>query len=633
MICDAITIAKVAGDQLGLKRIRPRNAYQLGQGIDIPVEGSFADGNDSVMQQKAHFLVNPRLTRLLGETYRSSEAALKELVDNAWDADALNVWVEIPPPMMPAPVIVRDDGSGMSEQQVRQNYLDIASDKRQRSGEITPKYKRKVKGRKGIGKFAGLTLASSMKMTSSNGTNRCSLTIDKQILLEANDDLEKIPLEFVIDPAPDMETGSIVELTSLDQSLNYPTAEKLRELLFREYGQERLFLIHVNGEVLGIADLPGHNVKKKETLDATGQVDLHYTISHSKSKPKTAGISLRVDGKIVGTPSFFGLEDDEEIPQKLLKNLTGEIAVPDTVGMVTADWGGVNESSKAFEQISSFVREEVKSKLKSTHNRQLNLQKARLQKQINKRLENLPEHRRGFAEKALNKILTKYYTESDTRAQVIADVALDAMELDGYWEVLDKINEASKGEVLYFAEALADFGLLELSHLHSQAQRRVEFLNYLTDLSLKPDTLEDTMHKALDTNLWLFGTQYSLMASNASLRTVVNNFCDKKYSGNRASKRPDLLLTQGFDGRYLLIEFKRPSKMIGRDEVAQAEDYRDELTSQLDSSAAFEIMVIGKGRDPKLSPDRLAANISVQSYQSLIAAARNEIAWLVKTLK
>jgi hypothetical protein len=34
-----------------------------------------------------HFSVDTKLTRLLGETY-SSEVALKELVDNAWDADA-----------------------------------------------------------------------------------------------------------------------------------------------------------------------------------------------------------------------------------------------------------------------------------------------------------------------------------------------------------------------------------------------------------------------------------------------------------------------------------------------------------------------------------------------------------------
>jgi HSP90 family molecular chaperone len=107
-----------------------------------------------------HFSVNTRLTRLLGETYRSSEAALKELVDNAWDADARNVWIKLPKPMSSDPIIVRDDGSGMTSLELRNEYLNIASDKRARTGERTPLLKRKVKGRKGIGKFAGLSLAT-----------------------------------------------------------------------------------------------------------------------------------------------------------------------------------------------------------------------------------------------------------------------------------------------------------------------------------------------------------------------------------------------------------------------------------------------------------------------------------------
>ena len=40
------------------------------------------------MSEKANFKVDPRLASLLGETYRSTEHAVKELVDNAWDADA-----------------------------------------------------------------------------------------------------------------------------------------------------------------------------------------------------------------------------------------------------------------------------------------------------------------------------------------------------------------------------------------------------------------------------------------------------------------------------------------------------------------------------------------------------------------
>lgn len=43
---------------------------------------------------RAHlrFRVDFRLATLLSQEYSSSERALKELVDNAWDADAERVW-------------------------------------------------------------------------------------------------------------------------------------------------------------------------------------------------------------------------------------------------------------------------------------------------------------------------------------------------------------------------------------------------------------------------------------------------------------------------------------------------------------------------------------------------------------
>ena len=43
------------------------------------------------MQKSAHFRVDPKLAHVLGESDTSSEKALKELVDNAWDAEATEV--------------------------------------------------------------------------------------------------------------------------------------------------------------------------------------------------------------------------------------------------------------------------------------------------------------------------------------------------------------------------------------------------------------------------------------------------------------------------------------------------------------------------------------------------------------
>ena len=108
--------------------------------------------------------VDTQLARLLAENYRSSEAALKELVDNAWDADAEMVRISLPAPMTQEPIVIDDDGSGMTETELQQEYLLIASGRAQRRGELTAKKKRRAKGRKGIGKFAGLMAAQSMQL-------------------------------------------------------------------------------------------------------------------------------------------------------------------------------------------------------------------------------------------------------------------------------------------------------------------------------------------------------------------------------------------------------------------------------------------------------------------------------------
>jgi DNA mismatch repair ATPase MutL len=66
--------------------------------------------------KKIAFQVDTRLAKLLSENYRSSERALKELIDNAWDADSdsVSVSVSIPMAMTDDPIVVHDNWSGMT---------------------------------------------------------------------------------------------------------------------------------------------------------------------------------------------------------------------------------------------------------------------------------------------------------------------------------------------------------------------------------------------------------------------------------------------------------------------------------------------------------------------------------------
>lgn len=110
------------------------------------------------------FQVDSRLATLLSQEYSSTEKAIKELVDNAWDADANIVRVSLPSPMTHEPISVSDDGNGMTEEELRRHYLAIARDRRAAKGERTVGKKRLIKGRKGIGKFAGLMAAAVMTL-------------------------------------------------------------------------------------------------------------------------------------------------------------------------------------------------------------------------------------------------------------------------------------------------------------------------------------------------------------------------------------------------------------------------------------------------------------------------------------
>lgn len=579
------------------------------------------------MRRTVHFAVSPRLTALLGETYHQTEAALKELVDNGWDADASNIWVTLPMPLTADPIVVSDDGGGMSPDQVEREYLDIARDRRSTKGDHSPRLKRRIKGRKGIGKFAGLAAARNMRIDTVCGGVRTSVEIDKTTILEAPSDLERIPLPLIEAPVPDAANGTTITLTHLEQALNFPSEEKLRTLLLYEYGREGSIKIHVNGKPLDVEDLPGETERTSAKLPNAGDVKLRFTIAQGKL-PKHPGFLLRVGGKVVGRPQWFGLDENTDIPDNLRKRVYGEIGVDGIDGVVTADWGALIENSKAREEIAKLVSEQTTAKLKAVFTREMNLQQARLKQEIARRLEKLPEHRRAFAEAALGKILVRFYNERQDRIDTIASVVLDAMERDEYWHVLRNIDEARHGDVANFAEALEQFGLVELTLMAERATGRLQFLSSLDELARNPDTLEVQMHRAIEQSLWMLGAPYHLMSSNATLKTVVEDYTRKKFTGKNASKRPDLLLSADPGDFYLLIEFKRPSHAVSREDETQAQIYADELHLLLPAKP-IHVAIIGGRRAPKSNPQNDPPNLRVWSYADLISRSRHEVQWLL----
>ncbi len=112
------------------------------------------------------FRPRARIMRTLGEELISSETvAVIELVKNAFDADATKVLVRFIGPLEEGKgsIEIIDNGHGMSMQTIETAWMEPATDNK-RKRRKSERFKRRLLGEKGIGRFACSRLASELEL-------------------------------------------------------------------------------------------------------------------------------------------------------------------------------------------------------------------------------------------------------------------------------------------------------------------------------------------------------------------------------------------------------------------------------------------------------------------------------------
>jgi hypothetical protein len=116
-----------------------------------------------ISDKEFNFEISLSVLNHLGRNlYRSFMTVLGEAISNAWDADANNVWIFINKEQ--SSLIIKDDGIGMDADDFQNRFLKIGYSKRKESKKSAKG--RPFIGRKGIGKIALLSCASSISILS-----------------------------------------------------------------------------------------------------------------------------------------------------------------------------------------------------------------------------------------------------------------------------------------------------------------------------------------------------------------------------------------------------------------------------------------------------------------------------------
>lgn len=236
------------------------------------------------------FLISSRTVRMLGrENVSSSTVALTELVKNAYDADAEKAVVTFRrASRKDGQIIVEDDGNGMDFGELRDNWMVVGTDVKERKP-TTKKGRVKV-GKKGIGRLAlerlsAYVVIETFKKSSPYGLN---LTID---WTKYND--PKVPLNEVKHPLeiiePKSKKGTTLYISRLRDTWNRRNYENLQRdltLLIPPFDPS-IKDFQINLQIDEAPDLSGSiksllgaiaEYKLESRLKKTGEI--HHVLTH-----------------------------------------------------------------------------------------------------------------------------------------------------------------------------------------------------------------------------------------------------------------------------------------------------------------------------------------------------------------
>jgi hypothetical protein len=242
--------------------------------------------------------------------YSESIELIRELVNNAYDADSAEVDIK----MTDEFIEVRDNGTGMDREGLKQ-YFNIGSpDKAIKTK--SPVFHRDLIGQFGIGKFASLSACECFEVHTQKGDFAAKVIFDK-VEWEKEGEQWNLPLQIL---PPDKERGNGTTVTLLRLTREFDPEEVVRKIVEGTPLKASNFIVRLNGMRITPRSLSGHRIP---FLEGTEFGPVHgeiIVLPSSTASPVELGIEVKVK-QVTIKREFFGLEHWG----KIVSRIRGEV--------------------------------------------------------------------------------------------------------------------------------------------------------------------------------------------------------------------------------------------------------------------------------------------------------------------
>lgn len=601
--------------------------------------------------RRLHMQYAGGLVKHLGlSMYRGAVPALAELIANAWDADAGKVELAIPfdTGLKDEVIEVRDNGRGMSWDEVEKAYLVVGRDKRKAEGGDRSRGGRLLMGRKGLGKLAGFGIARVVEIRTVRDHHLTHFEMDFAEMTRGGEAEMVAGYEprVLADEATGEPNGTAVRLRDLQLTRSIGR-DQFAEAMARRFSVFKSgFEILVNGEPLSPHEVElqfefkGPLKDGWEEVEGVGLVQwrMGFTPKPIQAEP-ARGISVIARNRMAQTPFFFDLSGGA-YGQAGMQYMTGEVHADqldagedfigtDRQGILWAEpmpasllkWGEgkVRELLRRWSELRSKKNEDDLVALVTQDSQS-----------IEARLQRLQPTEREEARKIIRELASiESVTNEPDRARDLLDMVLRAFEDTAFFTLLRALSKADRTERDEVLRLVTELDVFETIKMAEVVRARVGVIQKFqqmieSDVPEKPD-----MQEFLFKHPWLIDPEWQVVDHERSLeRLVIDHFhLDPDEEDPDSDRRVDFFCV-GTRGRHLVVEVKRPSKPIGKKEVLQLLDYvlylRNQVPGDPGAPHLYEGVLVGH----HITPDGLVwrdheakGGITVRSWHELLDVA------------
>ena len=576
------------------------------------------------------------------QMYDRVSAVLAELIANAYDADAEHVKVTLPFGTYLArrrdgqvedlglEVVIEDDGGGMTAQEVNDYYLNIGYNRRVGRDEKTPKHKRRVMGRKGIGKLAPFGICHEVEVITAGGNLTDKGYAVSNLILNFDDIIadERDESGNVTDYHPNQgpQDGKYADATGTKLILRrferrrVPTGEELDRQLAARFGLSRenwaVQLEDSNGKSdpielgeLRVDVMDGTLVEvDQRPVSLEGQdYPVSGWVAYAKDPYKDevmAGVRIYARGKIVAQTRDFDIRTGFTGEFKMRSYLTGAIYaewLDDVDDLVSTDRQDIIWNSDLGAALRDWGQELLRELAAKADTRagqrvwDIFLERS----QLEERLRIAHPNDRVVRESVLGaaRTIVRRADRDSIKEDYIDRVVRLAYAIGPHTTLLSTLDEIASSMHVRVDVVLDLFErarLVEMYSLGQVAHERVEAVEQLMKFVSDSSTGETQLQKLAERAPWIIYPDWTPLSHNQSLSTIRRTFeaWHKATYGREIStsaidnptKRPDFVMLN-HEGRLEIIEIKRPQHALADDEYERAFGYLTTLRRFINENA------------------------------------------------